>query len=180
MANISGLLTKILTAIYGSELRQALHDAIKTTNDGLESETEERQTADASMRGNIAGLVTAVDDLNAPDTKYIDVSVMRNGMPTSVAVYSGEAKQVNFGVCEYVGTTQSYEMGPPDVPCSFCFHFESGDEPTSLNFYLPFGGWFFEGGEPPEIKAETKYTCVILYTGLDNGPKYRVSLGAFG
>lgn len=37
MANISSLLKTIKNAIYGRDMRQALHDAIKMTNDDVET-----------------------------------------------------------------------------------------------------------------------------------------------
>ena len=44
MANITSLLTSIKTAIYGQDMRQSLHDAIKDTNDDLETQKSNLST----------------------------------------------------------------------------------------------------------------------------------------
>lgn len=67
MANIQNWLTKIKSAIYGREMRQALHDSIKAVNDelvsttsrvkvtedGLEAEVQNRQSADNALRRDL-------------------------------------------------------------------------------------------------------------------------------
>ena len=61
MANISSLLDTIRTAIYGRDMRLALHDAIKTIND----DTETRLSKDG---GNING------EINMGDNKVISTA----------------------------------------------------------------------------------------------------------
>lgn len=66
MANISKLLEKIKTAVYGKDMRQSLHDAIKNTNDDLEdfknAETAARTAEDTTLDGKITAEAEARDD----------------------------------------------------------------------------------------------------------------------
>jgi hypothetical protein len=134
-------------------------------------------TQEAAARGAADDLLSdRLAALEAPEMNFISLTVTTQNMPVSYSLYAGEAGQLDFGACVYVGVSQHYAAGPPDKPCSFCFHFASGDEPTELDFSLPLGGWLFAGGEPPQIEANKKYTCVVLF----DGAKYRASVGVFG
>ena len=58
MANITSFLNTIKNAIYGRDMRSALHDSIKAINDELEEEIERSTSKDGSHDNSIAGLNT--------------------------------------------------------------------------------------------------------------------------
>lgn len=69
MANIQNWLDKIKNAIYGREMRQALHDSIEAVNDELDSTTSRVSTLETNLDREITNRQNADDilrrDLNA-------------------------------------------------------------------------------------------------------------------
>lgn len=90
MANIQNWLTKIKSAIYGREMRQALHDSIKAVNDelvsttsrvkvtedGLEAEVQNRQSADNSLRQDLNTETTNRQNADSALQRNIDTEAV--------------------------------------------------------------------------------------------------------
>lgn len=76
MANISSLLNTIKNAIYGIDMRSALHDAIKAVNDDAETRLKRSggtMTGGITMNGNkITSSATPSTDNDCTNKKYVD------------------------------------------------------------------------------------------------------------
>ena len=75
MANISKFLEKIKSAVYGKDMRQSLHDAIKNTNDDLNTfkDTKAQANGLASL-----GADGKIPDEQMPDLSIVDTFVVPN------------------------------------------------------------------------------------------------------
>jgi hypothetical protein len=141
----------------------ALAADLADTQTELTQEAARRLAADAVIREDL-------DYLLAPETKNISLTcVAPDGTEVHRRVYAGDENQISLGVCAQI----IVEDQEPETDCAFCFHFESGAAPTAFQWNGPF---LFAGGEPPQIEANKKYTCVVLF----DGTAYRVTVGAFG
>lgn len=76
MANISSLLDTIKNAIYGRDMRSALHDAIKAVNDDTETRLKRSggtMTGEITMNGNkVTSSATPSTDNDYTNKKYVD------------------------------------------------------------------------------------------------------------
>ena len=79
MANISSLLNTIKNAIYGRDMRSALHDAIKAVNDDTETRLKRSggtMTGNISMGENkITSSATPSTDSDYTNKKYVDDAI---------------------------------------------------------------------------------------------------------
>lgn len=79
MANISSLLDTIKKAIYGRDMRSALHDAIKAVNDDTETRLKRSggtMTGGITMNGNkITSSATPSTDNDYTNKKYVDCEI---------------------------------------------------------------------------------------------------------
>ena len=101
MANISSLLNTIKTAIYGRDMRSALHDSIEAVNDDVEtrlSRSGGTVTGDIAMNDHkvTSSAAPSADDDYA-NKKYVDDSIgsihIVSGKESKVDTYFYEGRQ---------------------------------------------------------------------------------------
>lgn len=153
MANISSLLNTIKNAIYGRDMRSALHDSIKAVNDDTETRLSRNggtMTGGITMNGNkITSSATPSTDNDYTNKKYVDAK------DKEVASYSNS----DYPECTTVKSAldKTFEkFAEKGKPNGYAGLDKDGKIPTEQLPPITINGVSFDGSANITIKDDTK------------------------